>query len=119
MRSFHGLTSFYGRLVKNFNSIVAPLNELVKDIKFVWTDKQENTFTLLKEKLCTASILALPNFDKTFELQSDASGIGVGAILLQEGRPIAYFSEKLNGAPLNYSTYDKELYALVRALEVW
>ena len=64
-------------------------------------------------------MLALPNCAKTFEIECDASGIGIRAILMQGGRPIAYFSEKLNGASLNYPTYDKEIYALVRALENW
>ena len=66
-----------------------------------------------------APLLQHPDFNKSFELEIDASGIGLGGVLLQEGKPVAYFSEKLSGPSLNYSTYDKELYALVRTLETW
>ena len=74
---------------------------------------------VLKDKLTHAPLLQLPDFTKMFELECDASGIGLGGVLLQEGKPVAYFSEKLSGASLNYSTYDKELFALVRTLQTW
>jgi hypothetical protein len=108
------------RFVKDFSTLVAPLNEIVKkEVGFKWGEKQEQAFAALKEKLTQAPILALPNFSKSFEIEYDASNVGIGAVLMQEGHPIAYFSEKLKGAALNYSTYDKELYALVRALQTW
>jgi len=120
VRSFHGLASFYRRFVPNFSSLASPLNELVKkDTPFYWTGKHEQAFQNLKAQLINAPILALPNFAKTFELECDASGVGIGVVLLQGGHPIAYFSEKLHGATLSYPTYDKELYSLVRALQTW
>jgi hypothetical protein len=72
---------------------------------------------MLKDKLTHAPLLQLPDLNKTFELKCDASGIGLGGVLLQERKHVTYFSEKFSGPVLNYSTYDKELYALVRCLE--
>ena len=82
------------------------INELTKkDVPFVWGDAQQEAFILLKDKLTHAPLLQLPNFNKTFELKCDASGIGLGGVLLQDGKPVAYFSEKLSWPSLNYSTY--------------
>ncbi|KAK1602088.1 hypothetical protein QYE76_017131 [Lolium multiflorum] len=120
VRSFHGLAGFYRRFVKDFSTIACPLNELTKkNVPFVWGKAQQKAFDELKKRLTEAPLLALPDFSKTFEIECDASGLGIGGVLMQNGKPVAYYSEKLDGARLNYPIYDKELYALVRVLEVW
>jgi len=78
VRSFHCLASFYRRFVPNFSSLASPLNELMKkDAPFCWTEKQDQAFKRLKAQLTNTPILALPNFAKTFELECDASGVGI------------------------------------------
>ena len=92
--------------MRDFSTIAAPLNELTKkDVPFVWSTAQEEAFTALKNKMTHAPLLQLPNFNKTFELECDASRIVLGGVLLQDG--FAYFSEKLSGPSLNYYSYDK------------
>ncbi|WMV45814.1 hypothetical protein MTR67_039199 [Solanum verrucosum] len=102
------------------SAIVAPITEVIKkDEVFNWGKEQEHAFNVLKDKLCSAPLLQLPDFSKSFEVECNASGKGIRVVLMQDSKPIAYFSEKLSGATLNYSTYDRELYALVRALATW
>jgi len=120
VRSFHGLAGSYRRLVRDFSTIAAHLTELTKKgVEFKWEKSQQNALQELKKHLTEAYVLVLPDFTKTFEIECDASRIGIGGVLMQRGKPVAYFSEKLGGAQLNYSVYDKELYALVRVLEIW
>ena len=120
VRRFHGLTSFYRGFVKDFSTLAAPLIVIIKKhVGFNRDSEQERIFNLIKEKLVSAPLLASPNFAKTFANECDALSIGIRAILMQECCLIAYFSEKLSGEALNYLIYDKEMYALVKALETW
>ncbi|XP_042005822.1 uncharacterized protein LOC121754549 [Salvia splendens] len=95
--------------VKPIREWPTPKNVIEKNVEFKWGEEQEKAFNTLKNDLTHAPLLALPNFDKTFELECDANGVGIDGVLMQEGKPIAYFSEKLGQAQLNYPTYGKEL----------
>jgi hypothetical protein len=121
VRSFHGLASFYRKFIRNFSGIFAPMMDTVKKRHktFHWTEEEERSFKLLKEKIIGQTVLVFPYFSKTFQVRCDTSEFVVGAVLSQDNRPIAYFSEKMNDAKMKYSTYDKEFYAIIQVLKKW
>ena len=118
-RSFHGLASFYRRFIKGFSFIMAPITECTKNGPFNWTLATQQAFQRIKKLLTAALVLQLPNFEKPFEVACDASHVGIGGVLSQDGHPIAFFSEKLNETRRQYSTYDLELYSIIQSLKHW
>ncbi|GJU24235.1 RNA-directed DNA polymerase [Tanacetum coccineum] len=108
-----------GVFVKNFSTLVAPMTEITKLRQFVWNPQAHAAFEELKKLLSSTLVLALSCFDEVFEVECDVSVVGIRAVLSQLGRPIANFSEKLNDTKRRYTTYDKEFYAIVRALDHW
>ncbi|GJW02028.1 reverse transcriptase domain-containing protein [Tanacetum coccineum] len=120
IRQFLGLAGYYRRFIEWFSKIAKPMTKLTqKKIKFEWGDKQEAAFQLLKQKLCSAPILALPEGSKDFIAYCDASKKGLGAVLMQREKVISYASRQLKIHEKNYTTHDLELGAVVFALKIW
>ncbi|GKB79730.1 reverse transcriptase domain-containing protein [Tanacetum coccineum] len=120
IRSFLGLAGYYRRFIENFSKIAKPLTLLTQKNKvYVWGDKQEEAFHILKEKLCNAPVLALPDGPNDFVVYCDASNQGFGCVLMQRGKVIAYASRQLKIHEKNYTTHDLELGAVVFALKTW
>ncbi|GJZ59856.1 putative reverse transcriptase domain-containing protein, partial [Tanacetum coccineum] len=120
IRSFLGLAGYYRRLIENFSKIAKPLTVLTQKSKtFDWGEELENAFQTLKGKLYDAPVLALPDRLEDFVVYCDASGLGLGCVLMQRGKVIAYASRQLKNHEKNYTTHDLELGTVMFALKIW
>jgi hypothetical protein len=120
VQSFLGMAGYYRHFIKGFSSIARPMTELLKkDNKFVWTPKCEESFQIVKKKLTTAPVLTLPDIHQDFVVFCDASRQGLGCVLMQNEKVIAYASRLLKPHERNYPTHDLELAAIVHALKTW
>jgi hypothetical protein len=116
---FLRLTGYYRRFVKHYGSIARPLTELLKHKSFQWNDQAEVAFQALKEAMCSTAVLALPNFNEVFAVETDACEDGIGAVLMQKNRHISYLSKALSAKNQNLSIYDKEILAQIMVVEKW
>nr|GEU44657.1 retrovirus-related Pol polyprotein from transposon 17.6 [Tanacetum cinerariifolium] len=115
-----GLAGYYRRFIEGFSKIARSMTKLTqKKVKFDWDDKQEDAFQIIKQKLCSAPILALPEGSEDFVIYCDASIKGLGAVLMQREKVIAYGSRQLKVHEKNYTTHGLELGAVVFALKIW
>jgi hypothetical protein len=119
LRGFLGLTGYYGKFVKNYGKITTPLTALLKKNSFTWTPVIAQAFQTLKTTMCTTPVLSLPDFTKTFVLECDASGKGIGVVLMQEGRPLAFTSKQLSERNLGKPIYEKEMLAILHVVDLW
>jgi hypothetical protein len=120
LRSFLGLDGYYQKFVKNFGIICRPLTDLLKKhAMFIWTQDHQHAFHALKLVLSQALVLALPDFFKQFQVEIDASELGVEAVLMQQGHPLAFISKALGPRTRGLSVYEKEYLAILIAVEQW
>jgi hypothetical protein len=119
LRGFLGLTGYYRRFIKGYATICQPLHQALKKDSFVWGEAQQIAFDTLKDAMTTPPLLALPNFQIPLILETDACATGVGAVIMQEGKPLAFFSKGLGPVNSALSIYEKEALAILLALKKW
>jgi len=120
LRGFLGITGYYRKFIRHYAVISQPLTALLKKgAMFIWTNLTETTFTTLKNALVTAPVLALPNFQLPFTIETDASDTGIGAVLSQQNHPIAFVSKSLGPRNKGLSVYEKEYLAILLAVQQW
>jgi hypothetical protein len=119
LRGFLGLTGYYKRFIKGYAVICKPLHAALKKNSFKWNQEQEKAFSELKRVMTSPPVLALPNFSVPFVLETDASGYGLGAVLMQMGKPIAFFSKSFGVKAITQSIYEKEAMAMLETLRKW
>ena len=119
LRAFLGLTGYYRKFVKHYGIIAKPLTSILKQKQFQWTEQANTAFQQLKQAMTTTPVLALPNFQAQFTIETDACKDGVGAVLMQQGQPLAYLSKALGDKHKNLSIYEKEFLALIMAVDKW
>jgi hypothetical protein len=110
---------YYHKFVQNYGKIATPLTALLKNNAFTWTPVTDQSFHTLKEAMCMTHVLALPDFTKTFVLECDASGKGIGAVLMQDGRPLAFTRKQILERHLGQSIYEKEMLAILHVMDLY
>lgn len=119
LRGFLGLTGYYRRFVQHYGLLAKPLTNLLRQKQFHWTAAAQTAFQNLKTAMTTTPVLTLPRFDLPFEVETDASDGGLGAVLMQQGKPVAYLSKALGEQNKHLSIYEKEFLALMMAVDRW
>ena len=120
VRSFLGLAGYYRRFVRDFSRITGPLTKLTRKYEsFIWIGDCAVTFSELKRRLTSAPVLTIPGQEGGFSILSDASGKGLGCVLMQRGKVFAYASRQLRPHERNYATHDLKLAAVIFSLKLW